>query len=441
LAAAVMDTTVTLGRQRVKIFRPQKIKRKDGRVVIRHSLLVRHNGRLLRHTGFRCWFGARYPRRWNSAASSYLDIRIAGKATSRLDITWIQAAAAEQPLDYLDTRQTPNACVSGNKKISDLKSFSLDEAHSQAQEDAAALTAYLWDYRRLYNEAQKKPPILGFFLLWLAAGLRKEEEYGPHKPKARRLAPTIGSNIYWHRLDDGTRVAKLVTLNELLDEDIIKESRARDANPRRAGRTALLEPEEELELARRGKAGDIAARDKIIVHHRPLVERVGFETIPGPIWRDMRDDIVQVGMESLTKVWGDWDPEFGVRFGSFAAGAIEWDMKDWLDQYYRQVPVDRSINVNIPMDNANDEDDDDDHKKEGAIDMTNAVYEAKRRLVAERMGCLDSRERRVIEGRLALNGGTKAVRLAALARELGVSESRVRQIEDEAAAKLQLAVL
>jgi DNA-directed RNA polymerase sigma subunit (sigma70/sigma32) len=130
-----------------------------------------------------------------------------------------------------------------------------------------------------------------------------------------------------------------------------------------------------------------------------------------------------------------------VRFESFAAGAIEWDMKDWLDQYYRQVPVDRSINVNIPMDNANDEDDDDDHKKEGAIDMTNAVYEAKRRLVAERMGCLDSRERRVIEGRLALNGGTKAVRLAALARELGVSESRVRQIEDEAAAKLQLAVL
>jgi hypothetical protein len=39
-AAAIMKS---------KLFRPQKIERNDGRVFIRHTILVRHNGRLLRH--------------------------------------------------------------------------------------------------------------------------------------------------------------------------------------------------------------------------------------------------------------------------------------------------------------------------------------------------------------------------------------------------------
>src|SRR4029450_2421098 len=42
----------------------------------------------------------------------------------------------------------------------DRKNVSGDDDHAQAQEDAAALAAYLWDYRRLYDEAEKKTCVL-----------------------------------------------------------------------------------------------------------------------------------------------------------------------------------------------------------------------------------------------------------------------------------------
>jgi DNA-directed RNA polymerase sigma subunit (sigma70/sigma32) len=63
--------------------------------------------------------------------------------------------------------------------------------------------------------------------------------------------------------------------------------------------------------------------------------------------------------------------------------------------------------------------------------------EAKRLLVAERLGCLDPRERRVIEGRLGLNGYKQPVTHRVLAVELGLTAARIGQIEGEAAAKLR----
>jgi DNA-directed RNA polymerase sigma subunit (sigma70/sigma32) len=67
--------------------------------------------------------------------------------------------------------------------------------------------------------------------------------------------------------------------------------------------------------------------------------------------------------------------------------------------------------------------------------------EAKRRLVAERLGCLNPRERRVIEGRLGLNGFKHPVSNKVLAIELGLTAARIGQIEDEAAAKLRQVLL
>ena len=70
-----------------------------------HVLLVRHNGRLHRHIG-NGWFGKNYPYRWDQAASCYLDIRIAGKATNSTDLTWSQGAArlADEAIDNLSTQ-------------------------------------------------------------------------------------------------------------------------------------------------------------------------------------------------------------------------------------------------------------------------------------------------------------------------------------------------
>jgi Sigma-70, region 4 len=53
---------------------------------------------------------------------------------------------------------------------------------------------------------------------------------------------------------------------------------------------------------------------------------------------------------------------------------------------------------------------------------------------------LNGRERCIIEGRLALNGSTKAVTLDELADQFGISRGQVQQIERRAAMKLHRAV-
>ena len=117
-----------------------------------------------------------------------------------------------------------------------------------------------------------------------------------------------------------------------------------------------------------------------------------------------------------------------------------------MKQLRRQVPVQRSINLNDPAGNPADDDDDEPPQPERPDMMRLNILErqvtaAKRQLVAERLGCLNLRERRVIEGRLALNGYKYPVTHEALAAELGMSERHIRRIEGVAVEKLRGAVL
>jgi DNA-directed RNA polymerase sigma subunit (sigma70/sigma32) len=133
-----------------------------------------------------------------------------------------------------------------------------------------------------------------------------------------------------------------------------------------------------------------------------------------------------------------------VPFGAFADQAIDWEIQDFKKQLRRQVPVQRSINPNDPVDVYHA---DDDYQPPEQPDMmrTNTlekqVAAAKRRLVADHLGCLSLRERRVMEGRLALNGYKYTVGHKALAAELGMSERQIRRIEGGAVEKLRQAVL
>jgi RNA polymerase sigma factor (sigma-70 family) len=361
-AAAVMNH---------KLLRPY---RRGGRLI--HTLLIHHNGRLLPLIGRKGWFGAAYPGRWDWPASCFLDVRIAGKARNRADVTCTQAAAkeAEETLDCLSTHQNP-------------------PRQKKALRECPAC----------FYET----PVLGFFWLWLVAALKPEEAPRPY----------YYSNIFWHK-----RRASRVSLNEVIDQERVADSKRRDANPPPPARTVLLEPEEELALARRGKAGDIDARNQVIAAHIPLVKRKT---------KGMAElhDIRQACTERLIKVFAAFDPELGVRFGAFAAEAIDWAIQDYLKERRTQVPVERSINIPTK---------DDDH--EGAVEMSSELYEARRRLVAERLHCLNGRERRIVEGRLALNGLNKAATLDELADQFDISRGQVQQIEHRAAIKLQRSV-
>jgi RNA polymerase sigma factor (sigma-70 family) len=381
-----------------KYFRPRKIRRKDGRVVIRHALLVRHNGRLLRHI-YRGWFGQSCPWRWDQAASCYLDVRIDGKTTNSFDLTWSQAAAGitDETLGNFSTRP--------------------------------------------YRHEGRKCPLI-FYEKWLMAGLDApltdfwffvaelpSQENEPHR--------YIPSNIYWHHGDTavkrkfgfayGNSVGRTVSLPELLSVNLPRLARYHRECWRRVA------------AANRDKRPVVIRRDKEIMKLWPLVTKK-CRDVP----KAHRDDAIQACMERLVSVWEQYDPEQGL---SFAAQAIDWALQDFMDQLRKQVPVQRSINLNDPADHSDNNDDDDKPPEPEQADMmrVNAlqgqVSAARRRLVAERLGCLDMRERRVIEARLAMNGYRDSVRQEALAAELGVDARTIRRIEGMAVQKLQQAVL
>jgi RNA polymerase sigma factor (sigma-70 family) len=395
-AAAIMEH---------KLFRPKKIKHADASVTIEHVFLVRHNGRLLKHIGFRCWFGQKYPYRWDQPASCYLDVRIDGKATNSADLTMSQAAAAmaDEAFDNLSTRR--------------------------------------------YGHEGHRCQLLCFFLLWLVAGLDPhieirnwfglrdtwrdfwlyvEEPPNPEKEPGRRHCP---SNIYWRRLAAGGRISKLVSLAELQSVHLPRLDRYYRERFREVGKTN-----------RDKRPAARTERDTVIADHWPLAKKK-CRIVP----QAYRADAIQACMERLVKEWDQYDPERGV---SWVAQKFDWAIQDFMKELRRQVPVQRSINLNDPADNNGDDDDDYDKPPEserpdmmGLDTLQKQAAAAKRRLIAERLGCLSVRERRVIEGRLALNGYGESVTHDDLAAELGMSARQIRRIEDAAVEKLRGAML
>jgi hypothetical protein len=193
------------------------------------------------------WFGDDYAKRWNQAAASYVDIRIAGKVRRVADGTW---HAADGSLDFLST-----------------------------QERERKLEGW-WGWRHLLCPiAFYERPFLGFVLLWLMAGLDAPLrdfwffaadaatcDEGPALSHTAGLAREI------------SEIETTFTLETWTPGEAKERNRAKRPPPRQPG---FLTAHEELELARRGKAGDMPARDEIIARHWPLVERkcrLGSET-------------------------------------------------------------------------------------------------------------------------------------------------------------------
>ena len=368
--------------------------------LFRDTILVRHNGRLLKHV-FREWFGGKYPHRWDQAASCYLDIRIDGKASNSADLTWSQAAArmADEASGNLSTRP----------------------------------------YR---HEGRKCPlifyekPFLCIFLFWLMAGLDAPLSdfwlYAAESPgREKKPGSYVPSNVYREgkaKLDrEGkAEVGKLVSLNELLSANCLAQYY----------RECWRQVAQTISRDKRPVA--IEARDKAIVTQWSAVEKKCRRLVP----MAHRADAIQACMERLIETWNCWGSD---AFGKFADQAIDWEIQDFLKELRRQAPVQRSINLNDPADNPADSDDKPTLPERPDMMTFNAMETqattAKLRLVADRLDCLSLRERRVIEGRLALNGYKYPVSHEALAAELGMSERKVARIERVAVEKLRQAVL
>jgi RNA polymerase sigma factor (sigma-70 family) len=185
------------------------------------------------------------------------------------------------------------------------------------------------------------------------------------------------------------------------------------------------------------KPRPITERDKTIAKFWFLAKKKCRGRVPR---RELADAIMAC-MERITKTYDDsYKPELGA-FASFAEQAIDWAIADFMKELRRQVPVQRSINANVT-----EEEDDSNSETPETVEvikldnLEDGIFTAKLRRVAERMGCLNDRERHVMEARLGLNGYTYPRTHRMVADEIGTSERHVQRIEDGAVEKLQRAV-
>ncbi len=195
-----------------------------------------------------------------------------------------------------------------------------------------------------------------------------------------------------------------------------------------------LPPAEERAAFAALRAGDTAARDKLIRHNLRLVAHVAKKYYAAP---GGQDDMISIGTIGLIKAVDTFDPARRVRFASYASQCIENELRMHLRHERRQPPT---VSLQEPLESTAGGDG-------GTLTLADvlpdeAVMEdsCEHRDTLVRLGRLveglPPRERQVLALRYGL-GGRPALTQQQTAARLGISRSYVSRIEKRALETLQ----
>lgn len=142
-------------------------------------------------------------------------------------------------------------------------------------------------------------------------------------------------------LTDDVKVERESIIAENFSQPIPAEYEARTAFSlylREVGQTNLLTPQEEIELAAKIKAGDEAARERMIKSNLRLVVKIArdYEDFGLPLL-----DLINEGNMGLMKAVERFDPAKGAKFSTYSS----W----WIKQSIKRALANQSKTIRLPV--------------------------------------------------------------------------------------------
>ncbi len=194
-----------------------------------------------------------------------------------------------------------------------------------------------------------------------------------------------------------------------------------------------LSEKKETELLEKCQNGDMDARDKLIEHNLRLVAHIvkkyyatGAE----------QDDLISIGTIGLIKAVSTFKSDKKIRLATYAARCIENEI---LMFFRNQKKSSQDVFISDPIDT--DKDGNALTLIDIIADKRDIEEEIETKIKIERLrvilsGCLEPREKEILEMRYGL-GGREELTQREIAKKLGISRSYVSRIEKSALEKLR----
>lgn len=188
-----------------------------------------------------------------------------------------------------------------------------------------------------------------------------------------------------------------------------------------------LTKEEEIELTRNIKNGDVKSLEKLIVCNLKFVVNIAksYRKTNIPF-----TDLISEGNIGLIKAAKKFDETKDVRFTTYAVWWIKSSIQEYIDKYYNNDSL--SLNEEIKIDYDNNSYDHINEDFENEINTINSRKDA----IDSLMECLKERELKILKYYYGLDGN-KEMTLEEIGSIFSLTQERIRKIKDKALVKIR----